>query len=294
MKQLMIRHVPVLAQEIFQYIPNNLHSFLDGTTWHGWHTEFIAKNINTKNKINIICVDADDKMLSKAKENLKTLDQNFFFINDSYSNIWAILWNISIDKIDFILLDLGVNMEHFKDTSRGFSIKWDAPLDMRFDSKQKFTAKTLIDTYKKNEIEEMLSKYWDFWPKFASIIADEIIKNRSKIHTTMQLKEVMKNIGINEKKLAIIFQCIRIKVNNELDKLEEFLTQFWKYLNKWWRCAIITYHSVEDRITKNAFKELDKSGKLRILNKHVIKPSYKEMTTNPASRSAKLRIIEAL
>lgn len=288
----MIKHVPVLAQEILQSLPWNLESMIDGTTWHGWHTLYLTKD--NKNKINIVCIDADNAMLSKAKVILEWQPHNFYFINDSYSNLETILWNLSFNKVDFILLDLGVNMEHFKDTSRWFSIKWDASLDMRFDKRQSFTAKTLIDTYKKQDIESILIKYWDFGPKFAALIADEIIKNKTKITSTMELKSCLKNVWINEKKLAVIFQCLRIAVNSELKKLEDFLKIFGEYLNKWWRCAIITYHSVEDRITKLGFKELEQWGRFKLVNKHVIKPTYKETINNSASRSAKLRIIEAL
>lgn len=290
-----MRHIPVLKNEIFENLPKKLNYYVDGTTWHAWHIQYILDNYkNTNpNKINIICFDIDSIILEKAKDYLRNYTNKFFFINKSYSELSNSLSNIWIDKVDYILLDLWVNLEHFKDKSRWFSIKYNEKLDMRYDTNQSLTAKILIDTYSEEDLHKIFINYWDFSENFSQKMAQEIIKNNKNINTTYELKDILRTLRLNEKKIAVVFQCIRIEVNNELKKLEQFLKNFDKHLNKWWRCAIITYHSIEDRIVKYKFKELTNQNFV-LVNKHVIQPNYQETLQNPASRSAKLRIIEAL
>ena len=193
-----------------------------------------------------------------------------------------------------MLLDLGVNLEHFKDGSRGFSIKSDAPLDMRFDTSKWQPASHLINKWSKEELEEMLVKYGDFTPRNAEYVVKWIIEKRKKIpiETTSDLTWALHELGFWDKRIAVIFQAIRIQTNHELDQLETFLKDFWNCLNIWGKCAIMTYHSIEDRMTKIAFKELGESWNFHLVNKKVIQPNYKEVEANKAARSAKLRIIE--
>ena len=193
-----------------------------------------------------------------------------------------------------MLLDLWVNLEHFKDGSRGFSIKSDAPLDMRFDTSKWEPASHLINKWSKEELEEMLVKYWDFTPRNAEYVVKWIIEKRKKspIETTSDLTTTLHELWFWDKRIAVIFQAIRIQTNHELDQLETFLEDFWECLNIDGRCAIMTYHSIEDRMTKIAFKELEESGNFHLVNKKVIQPNYKEVEANKAARSAKLRIIE--
>lgn len=293
----MIRHLPVLAEEIYLNLPSNLWYYVDWTLWHWWHVQYIIEkflNIG-RSDIKVIGVDKDNDILTKTKEILKNYN-NIVYFNATYSKIDTILSEVRIDKVDFILLDLWVNLEHFKDSERWFSIKFDADLDMRFDRNQSFSAKDLIADYSLDQLKWLFIKYWDFPVTYAHIIADGIIKARQKktISTTFQLKDLLRSLHLNEKKIAVIFQCIRIEVNSELLQLEEFLKKFPSLLSKSWRCSIITYHSIEDRIVKLAFKELSDTWKFRLINKHVIKPTFREVQWNKAARSAKLRIIEAL
>lgn len=287
-----IRHIPVLKKEIYENLPKTLDLYVDWTTGHAGHIIYILDNHPNKNKIKVICYDVDNLMLEKAKKYLTQYNNEFVYINESYSalehlnKIWS--W-----KVDYILLDLWVNLEHFKDKVRGFSIKYDEQLDMRFDTKQAFTAKKMIDSYKEEQLKRIFVTYWDFSENFSLKLAMDIIKNKNIINTTFDLKNVLRQNWLNEKKIAVIFQCIRIEVNNELKRLEEFLDKFDTYLSNWWRCAIITYHSIEDRLVKNKFKELSTKN-YKLVNKHVIKPTYQETLSNPAAKSAKLRIIEAL
>lgn len=292
----MQRHVPVLAKEIYENLPKNFNTYFDGTLGHGGHVEYILSNMeklwNTDN-IRVFWVDRDEIILNKAQELLNKYKNKISFFRNSYAELQDILWDV---KADYFLLDLGVNMEHFKDTERGFSIKWDAKLDMRFDTRQKITAYEIIDQYWLEKLSKMFNIYGDISLKFANLIADEIInyRKKTKIKTTWELKQILKQIWLNEKKIAVIFQCIRIEVNDELGELKLFLERFPSFISKDGVCAVITYHSIEDTIVKYAFKDLIETGKFELINKHVIKPTYQEILRNKPSRSAKLRLIKSL
>lgn len=280
-------HVPVMAKEVIENLPENLDLMMDGTVWHGWHSNLILSNFD---KVRLVAVDRDPNIIQIAKRNLEKYEDRVEFVNDSYKNLENILKG---RKVDAILLDLWVNMEHFKDPKRWFSIKYDGPLDMRFDINQKKTALYVLKNYTPEQLENILAKYGDFkWPLLKNIVKT-IISNRHKLSTTLTLKNILKQIWLSEKKIAVVFQVIRIETNNELEQLEEFLYKFQDYLNSWWRCLIITYHSIEDRLVKNRFKELD--GKwFKNITKKVIFPTWEEIQKNKASRSAKLRIIERI
>lgn len=278
-----MRHVPVMWKEVLENLPEKLNVFMDGTLWHAGHTKLIIEN---KSPNKVIWVDKDPKIIKVAEKNLAWFD-NVQFVNDSYKNLDKFLDS----KVSWMLLDLWVNMEHFKDASRGFSIKKDWPLDMRFDPNSWKTAKDILRTYSTAKLSEIFQKYWDFSWRLLDLIVSTIEKWRFWLETTYDLKNLLKNAWINEKKIAVIFQVLRIETNNELDQLEEFLSKFQDYLEIWWRCLIITYHSIEDRLVKNRFKELDKNW-FKNLTKKVIFPTWAEIQKNRASRSAKLRVIE--
>ena len=278
-------HVPVMAKEVIENLPVDAGLIMDGTVWHGWHSKLILSHFD---KIKLIAVDRDPNIIQIAKKNLEDYSDRVEFVNDSYKNLESILEN---RKVDAILLDLWVNMEHFKDPERWFSIKYDGPLDMRFDTKQKITALHILKNYSPDKLEEILQKYWDFKWVLLKKIVKSIITSRHKLSTTFTLKEALKQAWLSEKKIAVVFQVIRIETNKELEQLEEFLDKFQNYLNPGGRCLIITYHSIEDRLVKNRFKELDWQW-FKNLTKKVIFPSWEEIQRNKASRSAKLRIIE--
>ncbi len=292
----MLRHIPVLAQEIYDQLPTNRSLGFDGTFWHGGHAEFFLSHEEQKrpiDKIKIIGTDIDQQMIQKASELTKHYADQIQILHSSYAKITDISQKIWL--FDYELLDLGVNLEHFKDWSRGFSIKTDAPLDMRFDQeKNQTTAKDRLQKAKPEELQTALQTYWDFSPKTAERLTKLICEQRKKseFSTTFQLKDFLTSHHFNQKKIAVIFQVIRIMVNHELEQLELFLRDFPRSLKKGWRCLIITYHSIEDRITKNAFRALAESWSFQLVNKKVIVPYYTEVQKNKAARSAKLRIIE--
>ena len=294
----MLRHIPVLAQEIYDHMPDNRTRSFDGTFGHGGHAQFFLSSESEKRPIEslkIIGTDIDTAMIAKAQSLTADFKNNISIIHSSYANIDKIAKELWL--FDFELLDLGVNLEHFKDGSRGFSIKTDAPLDMRFDQqKNSITAKNWLQTVKPENLQTSLQNYGDFSPKTAEYLTKLICEQRKKsaFDTTFQLKDFLLTHHFNQKKIAIIFQVIRIMVNQELEQLENFLKVFPQTLYIRWRCAIITYHSIEDRITKLAFKKLDESWIFRLVNKKVIIPHYTEVQKNKAARSAKLRIIEKI
>jgi 16S rRNA (cytosine1402-N4)-methyltransferase len=167
---------------------------------------------------------------------------------------------------------------------------------MRFSETTTLTAKDIISTYWEQKLKGILVRYGDFSEKTAEYLAKGILEaTRTRaITTTQQLAYLLTTLRCNQKKIAVIFQVLRIETNAELQQLEQFLERFWDYLSTHGRCAIITYHSIEDRITKIAFKKLSESWAFTLINKKVIQPHYTEVMKNKAARSAKLRIIEKL
>ena len=294
----MLRHIPVLANEIYENLPENRGKGFDWTFWHWGHAEFFLSHEKGKRSIKtikIIGTDIDLNMINKAKELTKEYKDNIDILHSTYANIQSIAKEHWL--FDYELLDLWVNLEHFKDWSRWFSIKTDAPLDMRFDQKENdMTAEKWLKTTKPEIIKAALEEYWDFSPKTSEYLTKLICEHRQKesLKTTFELKDFLISHHFNQKKVAVIFQVIRIMINKELDQLKIFLSEFPNTLKKGWRCFIITYHSVEDRITKNALKELAENWDFKLVNKKVIVPHYTEVQRNKAARSAKLRIIEKL
>lgn len=240
----------------------------------------------------VIGLDVDEKMIAKAKSQTQWTS-NLEFIHDSYANSKAILhW----EKADFILLDLGVNLEHFKDGTRGFSIKENADLDMRFDQKNAESAAKIITTYKLQELTDIFITYGDFTEKKAKELAENIIRERNKqaIKSTYDFKKILNACGLGDKACAVIFQCLRIETNKEIQNIKNFLEQLSDILSIKGRCAIISYHSGEDRLVKNYFKQLEQTKQFHILTPKTVKPHYTEVQSNKAARSAKLRVIEKI
>jgi len=225
--------------------------------------------------------------------NLELGTCNLELLQDSYVQLQRIL---GTRKADFILLDLGVNLEHFKDGTRGFSIKENADLDMRFDQNAKISAYDIIAKYKSPELVRIFMDYGDFTDKKAQELADTIIRHRNKssIKTTYDLKKILNECGLGDKACAVIFQCLRIETNKEIQNLKSFLEQLPQVLSAKGRCAIISYHSIEDRLVKTYFKQLEETEQFTILTPKTVQPHYTEVQANKAARSAKLRVIERI
>ncbi|WP_085875929.1 16S rRNA (cytosine(1402)-N(4))-methyltransferase RsmH [Peptoniphilus vaginalis] len=286
--------------------------YLDGTLGGAGHSSEILKRL--KGSGLLIGIDQDIEALEVAKERL-TDYKNVEFFNLNYINFEKALDELEIDKIDGVLLDIGVSSYQFDNPERGFSYRFDAPLDMRMDQDLEISAKDIVNTYSESEITRIIKDYGE--EKWASRIAKFIVEERKKkdIETTFELVEIIKNAipasarrnGPHPAKRT--FQALRIEVNRELDVLKDSIERFVHRLNPGGRIAIITFHSLEDRIVKNAFKYLekdcicppsspictcDKKKEIKILTRKPITASDEELKENKRSHSAKLRIAEKL
>jgi len=213
----MIIHKPVLLKEVIDFIPHTPKLIIDGTLGHGGHSLEMIKKLAPGGTL--IGLDVDGKILTKATAIIAQADVpdtiTLQLVNDSYANITKILQD---KKADYILLDIGVNLEHFKDGTRGFSIKENADLDMRFDQNAKQSAADIINKYKLQELANIFITYGDFTEKKAKELAESIIRARNKqaIKTTYDFKKILNECGLGDKACAVIFQCVRIETNQEI------------------------------------------------------------------------------
>lgn len=297
----MRRHKPVLYDEVLERIPAWARVIMDGTLGHWGHTQWMLQAW-----YDVVGVDRDYKMIAKA---IAFLDQSateqeqdswwakpwwLNIVQTSYADFDTIVSQSWVARFDYILIDIGVNMDHFKEADGWFSIKLDGDLDMRYDTTTGEPVSRWLAKATYQDIVSNLTAYADFSEKYTDRIAKELIayKKWHPFQTTQDVRYRAKDRGINDKKLAVIFQSWRIQVNDELGELDRFLEGFYTYLKPWGRCVVLTYHSGEDRRVKNVFKSLEKQKIWTILTKHVIKPHWKEVERNKAARSAKMRVFE--
>ena len=285
--------------------PNGI--YIDGTMGGAGHSKEILKRINNKGLL--IGIDRDEEAICVAKERLKDY-QNVRYVHDNHDNINNILENLGISKVDGILLDLGVSSYQLDERNRGFSYIGEAGLDMRMDRTQELTAKDVVNTYKEEELANILWEYGE--EKFSRRIAKNICEARKnkEIETTLELVRIIEasvprnNDGHPAKRT---FQAIRIEVNNEISPLYNTVKNCILSLNSGGRLCIITFHSLEDRAVKKAYVEAE--GRCicppglpycvcgaksygKIITKKPILPSEEELAENSRSKSAKLRIFE--
>lgn len=303
----MSEHITVLLDEAIELLdvkPDGI--YVDGTLGRGGHTKKILDRLTTGK---LYCFDLDEQAIKESKEKLKRYT-NVEFIHDNFKNM-----NNYVDKVDGILLDLGVSSPQFDEADRGFSYRYDGPLDMRMDLTGDLTAEKIVNTYSEEELAKILYNYGE--EKNSRLIARAIVKTRtqSPIKTTNELVEVIKG-SLPQKVLnkkghpaKQSFQALRIEVNKELDSLTYFLDNFHKISKVGTRIAIITFHSLEDRLVKLSFKKLStveddlsiaklpseiETPDWKLVNRHPIIASDKELEFNPRSKSAKLRAIEKI
>jgi len=295
----MILHTPVLLNEVCSYLHPESKLIVDCTLGHGWHA---MKLLSLAKDAKLIGFDVDELMLTKAQWILsKNIEENWGisrnveerieYVHGNYSDIKNVLKG---RKAYFILNDLGVNLEHFKAVERGFSIRGVAPLDMRFDTSTWPTAADIVAKYSLQQLTTIFEEYGDFSQPKALELAHHIITTRKQkpILTTQDFKAILNACGLGDKACTVIFQALRIETNKELDNLKNFLSAFPETLNWAWRCLIITYHSIEDRLVKQAFTALVATWNYQLVTKKPVMPNYKEVAVNRAARSAKMRIIE--
>lgn len=306
------KHVPVMLSECMDGLKLKSGGvYFDGTLGGSGHSYEILKRTSPDGKL--VATDLDDYAIGRAKDRLKEFDGRFTIVKDNFKNFRKIKENLEIDGFDGILLDLGVSSFQLDDRSRGFSyMAEDELLDMRMNQDNPFTAITIINEYSEKELKKILSEYGE--EKFSDRIARNIVAARSKsrIETVGRLNEIInesipakfKNDGHPSKRT---FQALRIEVNGELDGLKEAITDMARGLKKSGRLAVITFHSLEDRIVKRVFKDLEtdcicdkslpvcvcgKKKEIEIITKHPITASEEEQALNGRSKSAKLRIAE--
>jgi 16S rRNA (cytosine1402-N4)-methyltransferase len=300
-------HIPVLLNEVIQFLdPKPGEFIIDGTIGSGGHAIEILRRIGSEGKL--LGIDWDEKNIEKLKtEKLKDF-RNVILVCANYADLPEILKNKNLGKADGLLLDLGLSSDQLEESGRGFSFKKNEPLDMRYNTtiqnsklnSKNLTAEKVVNQFSEKELADLIYKYGE--ERFSRRIAKTIIKEREKkpIKTTFDLVEIIKkSVPKNYEKGRIhpatrTFQSLRIYVNNELSNLSKLLTNLEKILNFKGRTIIISYHSLEDRIIKRAFRALEKEGKAEILTKKPIRPTKEEIERNPRSRSAKLRAIVAL
>lgn len=294
-----MKHITVLLNESIEKL--NIKEdgiYVDATLGGAGHSELILKNIP---KGHLYAFDQDIYAINKASKKLSNYD-NKTIIHSNFLNLKKELNNRGVTKIDGILLDLGMSSFQIDDETRGFTYLKDTELDMRMDQTQSLTAKEVVNTYDKQELANVLYHYGDEENSFK--IADEIIKNRP-LETTFDLVNICDKVNYRRKGHSAkkVFQALRIEVNDELKVLEEVLKQSLELLNEEGRIAVITFHSLEDRIVKHFFKKYstlntpkniiifdEKKPPLSLVNRRPILPSKEELEFNSRSRSAKLRV----
>lgn len=271
---------------------------VDATVGGGGHSEEMLKNILPGGRL--IGIDADIDALAVAKERLKSYADSITLVNDNFRNIDRILKIQNIKNVDAVLLDVGISSYQLDDASRGFGIMSDGPLDMRMSRSSDITAYDIVNKYREEKISEIIEKYGEerFHNRIARFIKDA--REHKSIETTGELAAIVKRaVGYKYRNLKIhpatrTFQAIRIFVNDELGALEEALKSSIFWLKTGGRIAVISFHSLEDRIVKNMFKGYAKLGVLKIITKKPLIPEQEEIIHNPRSRSAKLRVAERI
>lgn len=300
-------HISVLAEETIENLnikPDGIYA--DLTLGKGGHSKKILEKLSDKSRL--IAFDQDKEAIMAAKKNLKDFS-NVIYVNTNFENFESTLKDLNISKIDGALMDIGVSSYQIDNASRGFSYMHDGPLDMRMDIENELTAETIVNEYSKEELTEIFSKYGE--ERFSKTIARNIVdyRNKQRIDTTFKLRDIV-NKSVRTKEAhpeKRVFQALRIEVNRELEVLENTIEDVVDHLNVGGRLCIITFHSLEDRIVKNKFKDLEKDctcppglpvcvcdavRKVKIITNKPIVAGKKELSENSRSKSAKLRVCQ--
>ena len=309
-----MKHVSVLLHETVDSLnvkPDGI--YVDGTLGRAGHAKYLISKLTTGH---LYAFDKDEKALEESKTNLEGYLDKITMIHSDFSSMKEELNKLGIEKVDGIMMDLGVSSPQFDDSERGFSYRFDARLDMRMNQEQDLDAEKVVNTYSEKELIRILREYGE--ERYAMSIAKAIVKKRAikPIHTTFELVDVIKS-ALPAKELRKkghpakqTFQAIRIEVNGELAALQRGLQEALDLLNLNGRCAVITFHSLEDRIVKNTFKDYSSApfvepriplkaeqmeqASFQLINRKPILATQEELNENNRSHSAKLRVIERI
>ena len=309
-----MEHVSVLQKETIDALNVKENGiYVDGTLGRGGHARCLLEK---GSNIHLYAFDKDEVAIKESKENLKEFSNRITFLHEDFRNMKEVLGAYGISKVNGIMMDLGVSSPQFDDPSRGFSYRYDAPLDMRMDQSQTLTAYEIVNDYPYEKLVHILQAYGE--ERYAKQIARKIERVRSvnPIETTFQLVDVIKsalpNKELNKKghPAKQSFQALRIEVNDELTSLSAGLHEACQLLDIGGRCAVISFHSLEDRIVKNIFKDLTtapsalpklplkasqmEQASFSLVTKKPIVASSEELDKNHRAHSAKLRVIERI
>ncbi|MFQ5640316.1 MAG: 16S rRNA (cytosine(1402)-N(4))-methyltransferase RsmH [bacterium] len=304
-------HEPVLVDQVVRYLVGATDGvYLDGTVGGGGHAEAILAELDKGGKL--LALDRDDAALQYAKQRLSGFGSQVIFEKSSFGNFDRVLKGLKMNRINGLLLDLGVSSYQIDAPERGFSYRLAGKLDMRMSQDQSLTAEEIVSTYSEDELVQIFHVYGE--ERRSKAVARVIVKERKRGHiaTTEKLTEVISTVLPYDhriKSLSRIFQALRIAVNDELRILSEALSKILDYLAPAGRIVVISYHSLEDRIVKDFFRRqataclcppelpvcvCEQKARLKILTKRPVCPAEKEIAKNPRSRSAKLRATEVL
>ena len=286
-------HIPVMTSEVLEFLNLKMDGvYIDGTIGAGGHTNEILSNLSSRAKV--IGLDRDSDALEISKKRLSHFKKQISLHHSSYHHISNIMKLNNITRVDGILLDLGLSSMQLNTKNRGFSFQNNDKIDMRFDQSSGETANQLI---KRLSQEQLANIIFEFGEERRSRRIAKSIKKSNMLITTNDLTDAIRKSTPphqRNKTLARVYQAIRIAVNNEIEKLKNFLEIFLHHLNSKGRLVIISYHSIEDRLVKNFFRQLKLDNKANILTKKPLTPSTKEIQSNRRSRSAKIRALEKI
>jgi len=293
-------HLPVLVEEVLEFLdcrPDRV--YVDGTVGSGGHSRKILEKSSPTGRL--IGLDWDAEAIERARKSLHSFEGRVVLSRENFRNLPSVLKTLSVPAVDGILLDLGVSTEQLESRERGFSFRWEAPLDMRMSQETETTAQDLVGDLSSEDLEALLREYGE--ERWARKIARNIVRRRqtAPIRTTGELvKAVEQSIPAPRGRIhpaTRTFQALRISVNEELDNLKAFLDAAPDLLRSKGRLCIISYHSLEDRIVKIFFRQWTRGGKgeekpFALLTPKPVLPEAEEVSRNPRARSAKLRAVE--
>ena len=307
-------HRPVLLEEAIQGLairPDGV--YVDGTLGRGGHSEAIVRGLTAGGRL--LCIDRDSQALEEGRARLAPWAGQITFLHGNFGDLAALLDGAGVERVDGMLFDLGVSSPQLDDASRGFSYMQDAPLDMRMDTSAPLSAADIVNTWSQEELRRILFEYGE--ERYAPAIARAIVRARetAPVKTTLELVEIIKSAmppaALREKQHPAkrSFQAIRIAVNGELEELPPMLRAAAQRLHPGGRLAVISFHSLEDRIIKKTMQELatgctcppnfpvcvcGKKPQMKLVSRKPIVATEAELTYNPRARSAKLRVAEKL
>ena len=301
-------HVPVMLNEVLQTLaPRDGEVYVDGTFGAGGYTKAFLDRANCT----VIAIDRDPSAVSRADILRREYGERLIFVEECFGNALELVQAAGFEQVDGFVLDVGVSSMQIDDPARGFSFRFDGPLDMRMDTAQSLTAEEIVNTYREEDLANLIYKYGD--ERFSRRIARKIseVRQQMPIETTLQLAEIVRSVLPHSPKdksdpATRTFQALRIAVNDELGELERALSAAEKLLKTGGRLAVVSFHSLEDGLVKTFLYE--RSGRMAGASRHLpaadvssapsfvlsprkpIEPSANEISTNPRARSAKLRV----